>query len=506
MTQNANSANQTTDPKPPYVLSLDVGTSSTRTLLFDATGASIPGVHAQRTYKLTTSSDGEVSVDADVLLEAVEQTIDDALKAAGPMAQQIAGVGVDTFWHSLLAVDERGEPLMPLITWEDTRPYKASQELRFQLDEATIHERTGARLHASYWPAKLRWLATSQPDVFKRATQWLSFGEYLHRKFTGHSICGLSMASGTGMFNRHTRTWDTELMKVLDVRAEQFPSLGDMRDAVKGLTSRYASSWSVLRDVPWYPAVGDGAAACIGSGSSDIENWSLTIGTSSAIRVVVEPEQVSPPLGLWLYSIDGKRSVLGGALSEGGNMLNWIDATCKLPSLADAETVVGALKPDAHGLTILPFISGERSLGWHANARMTIMGINVHVMPADMLRAGMEALAYQLGAVYEQLCSALKTGDKAPRVIASGGALLGSPTMRSIISDLLDVPLYPSRDHEASARGAALLALEALSIIPDATRVTPVLDAPTQPNAERGEIYRKAAARQRMLYQKLLEV
>ena len=496
---------QTNDPKPPYILSLDVGTSSTRTVLFDATGMAVPNVHAQRVYKLTTPGDGEASVDADVLLKVVAQTIDDTLKAAGPMAKQIVAVGLDTFWHSLIAIDERGEPLTPVITWEDTRPYEAAQELRVQLDETALHERTGACLHASYWPAKLRWLAKSQPDMFKRAVQWLSFGEYLHRKFTGHSVCSLSMASGTGMFNRHTRTWDTELMKVLEVRPEQFPVLGDMHDAVRQLTSEYGSAWPVLRDVPWYPAVGDGAAACIGSGCVDTKHWSLTIGTSSAIRVVVEPEQVSPSRGLWLYSIDARRSVLGGALSEGGNMLNWIDTTCKLPPLADTETVVRASEPDAHGLTILPFITGERSLGWHANARMAIMGINVHVTPADILRASMEALAYQLGAVYEQLCHTLKTGEETPTVVASGGALLGSPTLQSIISDLCGVPLYPSRDHEASARGAALLALEALTIIPDVATIVPLLDAPVLPNAERGAIYRKAAARQYALYKLLLQ-
>jgi gluconokinase len=497
--------NHSHDPKPPYVLSLDVGTSSTRALLFDATGASVPNAHAQSVYKLTMSGDGEVSVDADVLLEVVAQTIDDAIKAAGAMTKQIAAVALDTFWHSLLAVDERGEPLTPVITWEDTRPYEAAQELQSLLDEAALHERTGARLHASYWPAKLRWLAKSQPDVFKRAAQWLSFGEYLHRKFTGHSVCSLSMASGTGMFNRHTYTWDTELMKVLDVRPEQFPALGDIHDAVRQLTSEYASMWPALRDVPWYPAVGDGAAACIGSGCVDTKHWSLTIGTSSAMRVVVEPEQVSPTTGLWLYSIDAKRSVIGGALSEGGNMLDWIDATCKLPPLADTETIVRALQPDAHGLTMLPFISGERSLGWHASARMAIMGINVHVTPADMLRAGMEALAYQLGDVYEQLCHTLKTDEETPMVIASGGALLGSPTLQGIISDLCGVPLYPSRDHEASARGAALLALEALAIIPDVATIVPLLDAPVLPNAERGAIYRKAAARQSALYKLLLQ-
>src|SRR6266513_770209 len=116
-------------PQPPFVLSLDVGTSSTRTLLFDASGNAVPGVVAQSKYKLTTSGQGEVSVDADRLTDVVVQTIDDALKAAGPLAQQIAAVSMDTFWHSLLGVDEHNRPLTPVITWEDTRAFGAAAEL-----------------------------------------------------------------------------------------------------------------------------------------------------------------------------------------------------------------------------------------------------------------------------------------------------------------------------------------------------------------------------------------
>jgi gluconokinase len=503
MTQKASAANP--NPKRPYILALDVGTSSTRTLLFDATGNPFPNVLAQRPYQLKLSNEGEVSVDPDVLVTVVEQTIDDALKMAGPLAQHIGAVALDTFWHSLMGVDADNRPLTPLILWEDTRAYEAARELGQQLDEAAVHARTGARLHASYWPAKLRWLATQVPDTFSRVKQWLSFGEYLHRRFLGRSVCSLSMASGTGMLQTRTHTWDTELMEVLDVRPEQLPHLGDLHESVQGLTPRYASAWSTLRTVPWFPATGDGAAACVGSGCASLENCSLTIGTSSAIRVVVSPEQVIPPMSLWLYLIDARRAVLGGALSEGGNLLAWLDSVLKLPMLAEAESLAAALQPDAHGLTILPFISGERSPGWHASARMTISGIQIHSSPADFLRAGMEALAYQLAVVYEQVCQTLQVGKTAPRVIGSGGALLGSMTLRQIIADTLGVAVYPSLDHEASARGAALLALEALGILPDVAQVPAHLKPPVQPDAAKYDLYRKGAERQQKLYQALLE-
>lgn len=488
----------------PFILALDVGTSSTRALLFDSTGVEVPGIQSQDTYALTLSHEGEVSVDADTLVAVVADTIDKILKAAGPVASSIGAVATDTFWHSLIGVDGDGKAITPVITWEDTRPREAAAKLRQQLKEDDIHRRTGARLHASYWPAKMLWMSETDPDTFKRVKQWLSFGEYLHRKFLGQSVCSLSMASATGMFVTRERSWDTDLMQVLGVQPEQFPKLGDLHDSVSGLTEEYASRWHVLNNIPWFPAIGDGAAANVGSGCAVSSNWALTVGTSSAIRVVVSPDNVTPPEGLWLYLIDEKRGLLGGALSEGGNVFAWMSETLRLPSLKEADPEVSQLPPDGHGLTILPFISGERSLGWHAEARALVAGIQTHTTPMEMLRAAIEALAYQLALVYQQLCTALNVQEEKPRIIGSGGALLGSHTLQSVLADILGIPLYPSYEHEASARGVALLALEAMGTLPDVGQVAPELAASVQPDPQRGPIYQRALGRQMNMYKLLL--
>src|SRR5262249_35050967 len=157
---------------------------------------------------------------------------------------------------------------------------------------------------------------------------------------------------------------DTDWQEFLGVRAEQLPPLGDLHDSITGLNPEFAERWPALKDVPWFPAIGDGAAANVGSGCATEENWAITIGTSSAIRVVV-PLDVVPSRGLWLYLVDAQRGLLGGALSEGGNVIAWLTSTLKLPPLSEAEALVAAMSPGGHGLTVLPFISGERSPGWH---------------------------------------------------------------------------------------------------------------------------------------------
>jgi gluconokinase len=501
----AASSGMTADRRAPYVLALDIGTSSVRALLFDATGTDVPAVHIQRTYPLSETDDGEVAVDADMLVAATAAVVDEALAAAGPLAGDIAAVATDTFWHSLVAVDGNGKPLTPVITWADTRARAAARELASQLDQHAIHQRTGAMLHASYWPAKLRWLQKTQPEIFASAAQYMSFGEYLHLQVLGRSVCSLCMASGTGLLRIHERTWDDELVEVLGLRREQLPALGDLRDAVRGLAPRYSSRWPALRDVPWYPALGDGATANVGSGCTVPQRIALTVGTSSALRALVPLDGVTPPDGLWLYLLDARRGVLGGALSEGGNLFAWMEAALRVPKLAEAESEVAKLPPAAHGVTVLPYLAGERSLGWHSEARATFTGISVKTTPYELLLAGIEGLSYRIGAVYERLARALDLPAGAPQIIGSGGALFGSSLFQQIVTDVLGVPLYPSRDTEASARGAALLALEALGVLPDATSIPPNLATPIQPDLSHQAIYRQAAARQGELYRLLLE-
>src|SRR4030095_10536898 len=140
------------------VMALDVGTSSARAAWFDASGQAIPEAEGRVGYAARVAPDGEVVLDPDALVDAVASAIDQALAGAGPRAREIAGVGASVFWHSLLALDDARHPLLPVLTWADTRSAEAAAELRARLDGTAVHARTGALLPASYYPARLRWL------------------------------------------------------------------------------------------------------------------------------------------------------------------------------------------------------------------------------------------------------------------------------------------------------------------------------------------------------------
>src|SRR5581483_7102016 len=200
------------DAQAPLVLALDVGTSSVRAIVYDAAGRAVGGAAAQQQVRPRATRDGGVEIDADALVACTAAVLD-ALAAQAPRAlAAVRAVGASTFWHSLLGVDGEGRGLTPVLLWADARSHGAADALRRSLDERAVHARTGCVLHWSYWPAKLRWLAETRSEITRRVRRWLSFGEYLYLQLFGETHNSLSMASGTGLLDQHTRAWDPTLL------------------------------------------------------------------------------------------------------------------------------------------------------------------------------------------------------------------------------------------------------------------------------------------------------
>ena len=378
-----------------------------RAVLFDRWGRSVEGVEARRSHTLTFGSDGEASADPDALVDLLTDCIDATLRVAGPLAAGIAAVAGCSLAGTLLGVDETGRPVTPLITYADTRATAEAVALRSELDEAIFHQRTGTRFHSSYWPAQLRWLQRSRPELFRRVVRWMTWGEYLEMRLFGQGATSLSAASWSGLLRREHLDWDPQLVAALPVTAAQLPELVDSSTPRRGLRGDLAARWPALRDAPWFPMIGDGAAANIGSGCVSPGRVALTVGTTSALRAVVTDPALSLPTGLWCYRVDSRRLLPGGALTEGGGVFAWLRRTLRLGDPIELEAALAGAEPDAHGLTVLPFFAGERSPGWDGNARATIHGLSLATRPEDIARAGLEAVALRIALVYNQLRSVL---------------------------------------------------------------------------------------------------
>jgi gluconokinase len=489
-------------PRQSLILTLDVGSSSVRALLFDSNARSLRDGGVRIPFSFRTGPGGQADADADALTGVVTSAISQVLEKVGSDRRRIAGVAFSTFWHNVLGVDENARAITPIYSWADTQSVAAAETLRQRLNEQEVHARTGCVLHPSYLPAKLLWIQQTNPPVFRNVVHWMSYGEYLLLKLLGRTVCSLSMASGTGLFDQNLCQWDPEILSALNLEPNQLSPLADFDQPLTGLLEPYRSQWPELQGLPWFPALGDGACSNIGSGCLTRERVALMVGTSGAMRALWPAEQVTVPSGLWCYRADRRRVLMGGALSNGGLLFEWMKETLRLEEdFAALEQEISRMKADSHGLTLLPFLAGERSPGWNANARAVIAGLSSHHRPIDILRAGLEAVAYRFSKVATLLKQVLPDTWE---VIASGGALLKSPTWTQIMADVLGRPLTASPVPEASSRGAALMALEALGLIQSIEEIPAPLGSRFFPDMKSHKRYQAAMQRQDELYRQVI--
>ncbi len=470
------------------VLVIDVGSSSVRALIYEAAdgGGTLSILdHTAKPYRFDAGPDGMSQVDADALRDMVERCIDRVL------TPDVHVVGLDTFAGNLLAVDAHNVPLTPVYTYADTRSAHDAAVLRQQVDPAAVHERTGCLIHPAYSPAKLRWLRRTQPQVFARAARFVDFGTYLLTQWFGAAPVSTSLAAWSGLLDTAAMTWDAHWYAVLHLQPRHIPALADFDKLLAGLRPQYAARWPALRTVPFTLPLADGAAASVGLGCTDPSRVALSLGTTAALRAVT-PHLHRPPAGLWRYCIDSRRYLVGGATTEGGSVAAWARATLSLPD--DWEQHIARREPDAHGLTFLPLLAGERSPGWQADASGVFAGLRVSTTALDMMQAALEAVALRLAAVADQLTGI--TPADAP-VIASGGAL--SPLWAQIIANALNRPLHIAAAPEITARGTALLALEAIGTPQDAP---PAVAHVAVPNPDHVALLRAARVRQAALYRR----
>jgi gluconokinase len=476
------------------VIAVDVGSSSARARAYAADGQPVAGLSHQAPYEPRVTPDGGVEHDPGVLLEAVATCLDAVCARAGRGAG-ILGVGVTTFWHGLCGFDAAGRAVTPVYTWADSRSARDADVLRGALDEAALHARTGCHLHSSYWPAKLRWIARERPAEALRVARWGSFGEHLELTLFGAAATSVSMASATGLFDVATGAWDAEALAAAGVEAGQLFRVVDRTEGRHGLRGPWGSRWPALRGVPWFPAVGDGAAGNTGSDCTEPGRIALNVGTSAALRVTTDGAQ-PPPRGLWRYALDARHLLLGGATSEGGNVYAWCQRTLRLPDDAAVEARLEAMEPGGHGLTVLPFLAGERAPGWRGDRRGAITGLSLDTGPLEILRGALEAVALRLALVYRLLAP---HAAREHLVVASGGAVTRSRAWTRMLADALGHPVTWSHEAEATSRGAALLALQALGALPDLAAVRAPLGETFAPDPARHARYRDALERQRAL-------
>ena len=420
------------------VIGVDIGTTSTKVAAFDADGTMHEVRRAE--YPLHEPRPGWAEQDADQVAGAVVGVLREALDAT-PGA---AGVSFSTGMHSLVGLDGDGRPATGLVTWADTRATAYAEDLRDHHPE--LHDRTGTPLHPMAPLPKLRWFSErGMTDV----ARWCGIKDLVLERLTGAFVMDHSTASGTGLMDLHRLDWDPQALELGGVRADQLPQL---------VPVKHVLDW----DVPVVAGAGDGPLANLGVGAVRPGVAAISIGTSGALRVMVEDPAVDERRRVFCYALTPGRWVIGGAINNGGSTLQWVhEALAPDLSVADALAAAAEVPAGSEGLVMLPYLYSERAPVWSAIPRGAYVGLQHHHGRGHLVRAAVEGVCQQLALV---LASVRGSGYEVREVRATGG-FARSALWKQVLADVLGMPVGFPEGHEGSAFGAALVGMEALGVI-----------------------------------------
>ena len=489
--------------EPPLVLAIDVGSSSVKAALFDSRARMLDHTAVRVAHRIHPTPDGGVVEAPEHLVSNVEEAVDSVMQRAGAESELVAAVGMDTMASTVMGVDGQGRPITPIYTYADTRSQHHVDAIKESIDEELVHQRTGCVQHPSYLPGRFVWLRRTDPDAAREVRTWIDSGTYLYRRWFGtdHVAASYSIASWTGMLDRHRLQWDDEMLQLTGLDESSLPPLADYAQAMTGLAKPFAARWPALSDVPFFLAVGDGASANVGSGCVSPDSVALSIGTSGALRVLTTESSPAVPPGLWAYRLS-TATLLGGALSDGGSVVEWARDALRLPDDQDElDLVLLDMEPAAHGLVALPFFSGERSPGWYGDATAAFAGLRATTTSEQMLQAVLEATAYRFAKVWKLLRPHAAEGAS---IVASGGAINSSRYVPQLIADVLGCDVVQCLEPEATSRGTAVLALKAAGLWQSLSDVGPELGSTCRPDLERASAYQDGEKNHDILYDVLV--
>lgn len=443
------------------VVAIDVGTSSARAGLVDEQ----LNVHhiASRAYGLETPQPGYAEQSAEKIFAAVLEVIQ-ACVAAAPAGVKIAGLALDTAMHSFLALDAAGRPLTPVWTWADMRAARTANRLAEDGAAArALYRRTGCPVHAMYFPAKALWLKEHDPETFDRAHTFTSIKGYLLMRLTGRLVDDLAIASGYGLLDLERLAWDPGALAVAGLTPERLPQLVEPAAIAGELNAQLASRLG-LEPLPVVAGGSDGPFANVGAGCVQEGDMTITVGTSSAVRMFSGAPRVDGAMRTWCYYLGERTWVVGGAINGGASSLAWLQEAFGIAAGSgdavhrELDRLAASVPPGAEGLIFAPYLAGERNPGLRGEARGYMAGIGLHHKARHFVRATMEGIAFQIAWVYTSVAEV--AGE--PEKVRITGGFVGSSVWPQILADVLGRPLEVPAEKEGSLVGTALFGLAAL--------------------------------------------
>lgn len=452
-----------------YMLGVDIGTTSTKAVLFSEQGEVIQQENIG--YPLYTPDISTAEQNPEEIFQAVLQAMSNIMKVHS--GKPLLFVSFSSAMHSVIAIDENDRPLTPVITWADNRSEAWAHKIKDEWNGHEIYKRTGTPIHPMSPLSKITWLVKEHPELASKAKKYIGIKEYIFKKFFNEYVVDYSLASSMGMMNLHTLDWDEEALTVAGITSAQLSTLVPTTKHFTNCHPILAEQIGIDPQTPFVIGASDGVLSNLGVNAIKEGEIAVTIGTSGAIRTIINKPKTDVKGRIFCYALTENHWVIGGPVNNGGMVLRWIRDEFASSEIETAKRlgidpydvltkIAERVRPGADGLLFHPYLSGERAPLWNPDVRGSFFGLTMSHKKEHMIRAALEGVIYNLYTVYLALLECMES--PVTRIQATGG-FSRSEIWRQMMADIFESEVVVPESYESSCLGACILGLYAIDKI-----------------------------------------
>lgn len=475
-----------------YMLGVDIGTTSTKAVLYSEKGEVIRQEHIE--YPLHTPDTMTAEQNPVGIFQSVLRAIANIMK--NHCDKKLLFISFSSAMHSVIAMDEKDEPLTACITWADNRSEEWSRKLKEEWNGHEFYKRTGTPIHPMSPLSKIIWLVNEYPEIAEKTKKYIGIKEYVFKKFFGQYVVDYSIASSTGFLNLRNLDWDEEALNIAGIKKEQLSELVPTTKFFTNCDPVLAETMGIDPQTPFIIGASDGVLSNLGVNAIGKGEVAVTIGTSGAIRTIVDEPVIDEQGRIFCYYLADNHWVIGGPVNNGGIVLQWIRNELASIEINDQNQynviteMAGRVNPGADGVLFHPYLAGERAPWWNSEVRGSFFGLTLSHKREHMIRAALEGVIYNLYTVFLALNECLDTPVK--KICATGG-FAQSQLWRQILSDVFQAEVDVPENHESSCLGACILGLYATGKIESFKEASNMVGTTFShsPNEEAMKAYRK---------------
>lgn len=439
-----------------FIIGIDIGTTATKGVLYDLNGQE--HMTASQSYPLIQKEALQAEEDPEVIFAAVEKII---FTLANKAKGKIIAISWSSQMHSLLGLGKSGQLLTNSITWADNRCFKIVEKAKIDGLAQRIYQKMGVPMHPMAPIYKLMWLKQKEPQLFEKVEKWIGIKEYIIFRLSGKIMTDISMAAGTGMLNLKTLDWDSELLQLLKIKHLNLPNIVNSTKAIP-LKLKYLQKLGLKEDTKLVIGASDGYLSTIGAGSIDGSHFALNVGTSGAIRTISSQIKLNKQAQYFCYPASSNQFLLGEPVNNGGIVLEWAKKTLlnDNSSVQDLLDLAQTAPAAARNLIFLPYLGGERAPIWDANARGCFVGLTRQHTKADLARAVVEGIIFNL---FDAALELIRNTQKPVAINATGG-FFQSDFIKQLCANIFDIPVALMKQQQSGTLAAMFLARQALGL------------------------------------------